>query len=321
MYDRFVQRFALRCYLQLRSFRKVANMLGSVVGLTISHTTINRWWTRLPCPPLARSRQPRKAKPFVLDAIKAFVHCHPCCTMAEVADAVQSACGITISKELARTTVRKLGLTRKRAKHYHVPATQAVQVDAFKAQVRSLPPDTLIASIDEINFDERLAPTHGWCTKGQRLYIERSAYGGFLRGRRRTTVVACATSDGAVLWRAQPGTMNTPSFLAFAQSLNLPAGTAVLLDNVAFHKSNTIRAAFSEKGLTPIFTPPYAPWFNPIEYVFAQVKHTFRKQRLADKSVLDAMAVSTATIQSAFQHVLSHLDSPTPVRRIVQHGL
>ncbi len=50
-----------------------------------------------------------------------------------------------------------------------------------------------------------------------------------------------------------------------------------MLDNLGSHKGKAARAAIRAKGAHLIFLPPYSPDLNPIEQVFAKLKHLMRK--------------------------------------------
>ena len=66
-------------------------------------------------------------------------------------------------------------------------------------------------------------------------------------------------------------------FLAFIEQVLVPAlrarpGTVVVLDNLAAHKAERVRAALDAAGLGCRYLPPYSPDFNPIENAFAKLK-------------------------------------------------
>ena len=50
----------------------------------------------------------------------------------------------------------------------------------------------------------------------------------------------------------------------------------VILDNLGSHKGKAARAAIRARGAHLIFLPPYSPDLNPIEQVFAKLKHLMR---------------------------------------------
>ena len=49
------------------------------------------------------------------------------------------------------------------------------------------------------------------------------------------------------------------------------------MDNLASHKRPAIRKAIRSVGARLLFLPPYSPDLNPIEQVFAKLKHLMRK--------------------------------------------
>ncbi|HEX8420837.1 MAG TPA: transposase, partial [Sphingomonas sp.] len=47
--------------------------------------------------------------------------------------------------------------------------------------------------------------------------------------------------------------------------------------NLSSHKKPAVRAAIRSAGARLLFLPPYSPDLNPIEQVFAKLKHLLRK--------------------------------------------
>ena len=60
----------------------------------------------------------------------------------------------------------------------------------------------------------------------------------------------------------------------------LSADDVVIMDDLSSHKRRAIRAV----GARLLFLPPYSPDLNPIEQIFAKLKHLLRKaaERTAD---------------------------------------
>ena len=56
----------------------------------------------------------------------------------------------------------------------------------------------------------------------------------------------------------------------------LTKGEVVVLDNLGSHKGKPARDAIRAKGAHLLFLPPYSPDLNPIEQVFAKLKHLIR---------------------------------------------
>src|SRR3546814_2381969 len=49
------------------------------------------------------------------------------------------------------------------------------------------------------------------------------------------------------------------------------------MDNLSRHKRPAVRAAIRSVGERLLFLPPYSPDLNPIEQMFAKLKHLLRK--------------------------------------------
>ena len=81
--------------------------------------------------------------------------------------------------------------------------------------------------------------------------------------------------------------INGQSFLAWVEQMLVPTlkpGDVVIMDNLSSHKRPAIRAAIRSADAKLLFLPPYSPDLNPIEQVFAKLKHLLRKaaERTAD---------------------------------------
>jgi transposase len=80
--------------------------------------------------------------------------------------------------------------------------------------------------------------------------------------------------------------INGLTFTAWVEQCLVPTlkpGDVVILDNLSSHKSKAVRAAIRAVGARLLFLPPYSPDLNPIEQVFAKLKHLLRKA--AERSV------------------------------------
>jgi transposase len=56
----------------------------------------------------------------------------------------------------------------------------------------------------------------------------------------------------------------------------LSKGEVVILDNLGSHKGKPARNAIRAKRAHLLFLPPYSPDLDPIEQVFAKIKHLIR---------------------------------------------
>ena len=76
------------------------------------------------------------------------------------------------------------------------------------------------------------------------------------------------------------GPINGEIFLLYVEKVLAPTlaeGDVVVMDNLGSHKGKAARAAIRARGAHLIFLPPYSPDLNPIEQVFAKLKHLMRK--------------------------------------------
>ena len=74
--------------------------------------------------------------------------------------------------------------------------------------------------------------------------------------------------------------MNSTIFKAYLEQCLVPTlmpGDIVVMDNLSSHKSDEARDMIEAAGASLLFLPPYSPDLNPIEQVFAKLKHFMRK--------------------------------------------
>ena len=77
------------------------------------------------------------------------------------------------------------------------------------------------------------------------------------------------------------GPINGELFGVYVEKVLAPTlaeGDIVVLDNLGSHKGKPARAAVRAAGAHLLFLPPYSPDLNPIEQVFAKLKHLVRKR-------------------------------------------
>ena len=85
----------------------------------------------------------------------------------------------------------------------------------------------------------------------------------------RSPRLACSTAP-----------INGESFQRYVEQFLLPIlkpRDLVILDNLGSHKGKAARRAIRAAGAHLFFLPPYSPDLNPIEQLFAKLKHLIRK--------------------------------------------
>jgi len=138
--------------------------------------------------------------------------------------------------------------------------------------------------IDEMGAATDLAQRYGWAQRGKRL-IGKAPHGHW----KTTTFVAGLRHDRIVAPLVIPCPMNGDIFLAYVEQFLVPElspGDIVIMDNLSSHKSRAVREAIERAGAELLFLPPYSPDLNPIEQVFAKLKHLLRK---AAKRTVEAL--------------------------------
>jgi transposase len=137
--------------------------------------------------------------------------------------------------------------------------------------------------IDETWIKTNMAPLRGWAPKGRRLRAFAP------HGHWRTlTFLGALRCDGLTAPCVFDGPINGQSFRAYVEQQLVPTlkpGDIVIMDNLGSHKGRAVRVAIRAASARLWFLPPYSPDLNPIEQVFAKVKHWMRiaqKRTIAD---------------------------------------
>jgi transposase len=120
-----------------------------------------------------------------------------------------------------------------------------------------------------------MAPLRGWGPRGKRLPAKVPC------GHWQTlTFIAALRHDRIDAPFVIDGPINGDLFTAYVEQLLAPTlkpGDIVILDNLGSHKGKAARRTIREKGAHLLFLPPYSPDLNPIEQLFAKLKHLMRK--------------------------------------------
>jgi transposase len=162
----------------------------------------------------------------------------------------------------------------------------------WQRAIGHLDPERLVF-IDETWIKTNMAPIRGWGIKGERLK-------GFAPdGRWRTlTFLAALRANALTAPCVIDGPINGVIFRAWVEQFLLPElrpGDIVVLDNLGSHRAQAIRNAVLAAGAKLAFLPPYSPDLNPIEQVFAKVKHWLR---MAQARSIDAIHDNVARLVS-----------------------
>jgi len=131
--------------------------------------------------------------------------------------------------------------------------------------------------IDETWIKTNMAPLRGWAPRGKRL----RAHAPF--GHWKTlTFIAALRCDRIEAPFVLDGPINGQAFRLYVETQLAPTlrpGDVVVMDNLGSHRGKAARAAIRSRGAHLLFLPAYSPDLNPIEQVFAKLKHLMRKSQ------------------------------------------
>ncbi|MGH8526249.1 MAG: IS630 family transposase, partial [Gammaproteobacteria bacterium] len=149
--------------------------------------------------------------------------------------------------------------------------------------------------IDETWTKTNMAPLRGWAPCGKRLVAKVPH-----RRWKTTTFVAALRLDRIDAPWLLEGPIDGESFRTYVKRVLLPTlrkGDIVIMDNLGSHKGKAVRHLIRSAGAKLFFLPKYSPDLNPIEQVFAKLKHLLRK---AAARTLEAICAAIGEILRTF---------------------
>ena len=141
-----------------------------------------------------------------------------------------------------------------------------------------------------------MAALRGWAPRGSRL-VAKVPHG---RWKTMTFLAALRHDRIDAPWFLE-GPIDGQSFRLYVKEVLLPTlrpGDIVILDNLGSHKSKAVRQLIRSVGARILFLPKYSPDLNPIEQVFAKLKHLLRK---AAARTADTVYAAIADALDAFK--------------------
>ena len=125
-----------------------------------------------------------------------------------------------------------------------------------------------------------MAPLRGWAPRGHRLNAK------VPHGRWKTMTFLAALRHDRIdaPWFIE-GPIDGESFRIYVENVLVPTlrpGEIVIIDNLGSHKGKAVRQLIRAAGAKLFFLPKYSPDLNPIEQVFAKLKHLMRKAQPRD---------------------------------------
>jgi transposase len=149
--------------------------------------------------------------------------------------------------------------------------------------------------IDETWTKTNMAALRGWARRGLRLAAKVPQ-----RRWQTLTFLAALRHDRIDAPWLLDGPIDGASFQAYVEKVLVPTlrpGDIVIIDNLGSHKSRAVRRAIRAAGAKLFFLPKYSPDLNPIEQVFAKLKHLLRR---AGARTADAVCQAIGQLLDAF---------------------
>jgi putative transposase len=131
-----------------------------------------------------------------------------------------------------------------------------------------------------------MASLRGWAPKGERL-MAKAPFGHW----NTMTFVAALRHDRIEAPWLLDGPINGERFRIYVEQVLVPTllpGDVVIMDNLGSHKGKPVRRAIRQAGAKLLLLPKYSPDLNPIEQVFAKLKHMLRKAAARTKDAVCA---------------------------------
>ncbi len=142
-----------------------------------------------------------------------------------------------------------------------------------------------------------MAPLRGWAPRGERL----KGYAPAGQWNTMTFIGALRNDRIDAPW-VLDGPVNAEAFVHYIRTQLVPTlkpGDIVIMDNLSSHKNRAVRTAIRDAGARLLYLPKYSPDLNPIEQMFAKLKHLLRK-------------AAERTVEATWKKIGELLDQFTP---------
>lgn len=181
--------------------------------------------------------------------------------------------------------------------------------------------------IDETAKDENAARRRRHWSPRQKTPVRGSFFMGE-NDRKRYTLLSACDSNGFIIEACElverehsqddqdltRGTIDTDRFLLWVQECLVPTlgnctlgekRSVVIMDNATIHHDDRIIEAIEAAGARVLYTAPYSPKYNPIEYMFGKYKQMLKRYHAYDWFTCHNMAlrsISPKDARSWFRH-------------------
>ena len=215
----------------------------------VSKSSLQRWVKHSSS--LKKARRKTSIKDDVRKCIISQLKHNPFITMDELANKIAIDCNIKRSRRTVNRYVKSEGNSFKTAfRMVNVDHKNEVVKQFCQRYIKACDDDSII-SIDETGFYLGDHRKKGWTTKGKRLAIKSD------KSLRRVTftLILAISSKGLVGYEILDHNCKKVDFVNFIQNLQLPNGSVVLMDNIAFHHSKEVVDAIKQRNSSILYCP------------------------------------------------------------------
>lgn len=149
-------------------------------------------------------------------------------------------------------------------------------VEKRKEWVENITPDQLghLVFLDESGVNIDMTRRYGRAHSSERC-VDHAP----LNTPQTTTILSSIRFNGEKAFTTYQGGTTGERFVAYLKDVLLPTlhpGDIVVMDNMRSHHVKAVGELLEEKGIIPLYLPPYSPDLNPIEKMWSKVKAILR---------------------------------------------
>jgi transposase len=191
------------------------------------------------------------------------------------------------SKHISISTIfrilKQLKITHKKVTvhHFHKNLPELnIQRNKFRNELSKIANKNIIC-LDETYFHPFMHKKYGRSLSGTRVVRNEKV------NRSKKSLLMAITNKKVIAYQIYDTNLNAFRFHDFLKNKLLPKlkNKYILLDNVAFHKTNLIKEMIEKSSNKLLFIPPHSPDFNSIENVFSLVKNIYRSMNESSLSI------------------------------------
>jgi transposase len=265
MHSPLLHSIAYNIYTKLNvSLRKVAECLQ------VDKSSVHRWLRNREIQPVVKGRvSSYNCNEPYCNVIRKYVTNNPNTRLKDLQQHLAKNYSTPISLSTICRYLRKMGFSWKKVsfQQYNNLVELKRKQKEFRKKLSMLNKKDIV-SFDESYFYEQLHRPFGYSKIGTKCVVQTKVKG------QKYTLLAAVSSQKVLAFEVLNKNANTDIFYKFLKTKLLPncKNKTIILDNVAFHKSQCIKDLVERSGNELLFIPPYSPQFNPIEQVFHILK-------------------------------------------------